>query len=106
MKDKSKTSFSKINDNKLTRNKKSKIVKSKTLKKSHTQKISTTKVDDTNLSKMSAETLSKLKDKSAKSNTSDYLGVTVLVAIMEPVTESQKVSRKKLPLTSHPSNKI
>ena len=55
---------------------------------------------------MSAETLSKVKDKNAKSNTSDYLGVTALVAIMEPVTESQKFSRKKLPLMSHPTNKI
>ena len=29
-----------------------------------------------------------------------------MVAIMEPATESQKFSRKKLPLTSRPSNKI
>ena len=55
---------------------------------------------------MFAETLSKVKDKNAKSNISDYLGVTALVAIMEPATESQKFSRKKLPLMSHPSNKI
>ena len=104
-KDKSKTSVSKINDNKLTRNKKSKTAKSKTLKKSHTHNSSTTKVDNTNHSKKFAETLIKVKDKNAKSNTSDYLGVMALVAIMEPVTESQTFSRKKLPLTSCPRNK-
>mgnify|MGYP006194978105 CR=1 FL=1 len=80
----------------MTRNKKSKTAKSKTLQKHHTHKSSTTKVDDTNHSKTFAETLSKVKDKNAKSNTSDYLGVTALVAIMEPATESQKFSRKKL----------
>ena len=75
MDDKFKTSFSKINDNELTKNKKSKTVKSKTLKKSQTHKSSTTQVDNTDHSKMFAETLSKVKDKIAKSNTSDYLGV-------------------------------
>ena len=60
---------------------------------SHT-KSSTTKVDDTDNSKMFAETCSNVKDKNANSNTSDYLGVTALVAIMEPATESQKFSRK------------
>ncbi len=53
-----------------------------------------------------AETLSKVKDKNAKSNTSDYLGVMALVAIMEPVTDSQKFSRNKVHLESHPSNKM
>ena len=52
-----------------------------------------------------SKTCSKVKDKNAERNTSEYLGVTALVAIMEPLTESQKFSRKKLPLTSHPSNK-
>ncbi len=55
---------------------------------------------------MFAETLSKVKDKNAKSNTSDYLGVMALVAIMEPATESQKFNRKKLHMMSCPSNKI
>ena len=55
---------------------------------------------------MRAETLSKVKDKNAKSNTSDYLGATALIAIMEPATESPKFSRKKLPLMSCPSNRI
>ena len=83
MNHKSKKTFSKINDNELTRKKKSKTAQSKTLKKSHTHKSSTTKVDNTNHSKMFAETLSKVKDKNAKSNTSDYLGVTAVSAILE-----------------------
>ncbi len=75
-----------MNDNKLTRNKKSKISKSKTLKKSCTQKSPTTQVEDTGNSKMPAETSSKVKDTNAKRNTSDYLGVMALIAIMEPAT--------------------
>ena len=39
-------------------------------------------------------------------NTKDRLGVTALVAIMEPVTESQSCRVIKQPLKSHPSNKI
>ncbi len=90
----------------MTNDKKSNIAKSKTLQKSQPQKSSTTKVDDTNKSKMLAEALSKVKVENVKSNTADYLGAMALVAIMEPVTESQKFSRKKLPLMSRPSNKI
>ncbi len=36
----------------------------------------------------------------------DYLSVTALITIMEPATESQKFSRKKIPLKSFPSNRI
>ena len=46
------------------------------------------------------------QDDNTKSNTSDYLGVTALIAIMEPATEGQTFSRKKLLLESCPSNKI
>ena len=49
---------------------------------------------------------STVKDDNAKSNTSGYLDVTALIAIIEPATKSQKFSRKKLPLESRPSNKI
>ena len=49
---------------------------------------------------------STFQDDNAKSNTSDYLGVTTLIAIVEPAIESQKFSRKKLLLESHPTNKI
>ena len=49
---------------------------------------------------------STVQDDNAKSNTSGYLGVLALIAIMEPATEGQKLSRKKLLLESHPSNKI
>ena len=79
-KNKSKSSFSNAKDNELTNNRKSKPAKSKTLKKSHTKRISTTKVDNTNSSKTIADTLSKVKDKNAKSNTSDYLIVTALLS--------------------------
>ena len=46
------------------------------------------------------------QDDNAKSNTSGYFGVTALIAIMEPATEGQKFSRRKLALESCPSNKI
>ncbi len=36
----------------------------------------------------------------------DYLGVTAVIAIMEPASKSQEVSRKKLLLVSCPSNKV
>ena len=39
-------------------------------------------------------------------NTKDHLGVTALVAIMEPATESQSARAHKQPLRSHSSNKI
>ena len=39
-------------------------------------------------------------------NTKDCLGVTALVAIMEPATESQSTRTYKQPLWSCPSNKI
>ena len=90
----------------MTKIKNSETATSKTSKKSYTQKSSTTKVDDTDNSKNVAETLSKVKDKNARSNTSDYLRATALVAIMEPATESQKFSKKKPPMAICPSNKI
>ena len=39
-------------------------------------------------------------------HTKDRLGVTALVAIIEPVTESQSSRAYKQPLRSQPSNKI
>jgi hypothetical protein len=41
-----------------------------------------------------------------KENTKDKLGVTALIAIMEPVTESLSSRAYKQPLRSRPSNKI
>ena len=49
---------------------------------------------------------STVQDDNAKSNTSGYLGVRALIAVMEPVTEGQESSRKKPLLESCPSNKI
>ena len=53
-----------------------------------------------------AEKLKKVENENIKTNTSDYLDVMELVAIMEPATKSQKLSRNKLPLKSRPSNKM
>ena len=44
--------------------------------------------------------------KTTISNTKDKLGVTALIAIMQPVTESQSSRAYKQPLRSRPSNKI
>ena len=41
-----------------------------------------------------------------KENTKEQLGVTALIAIMEPATESQSSRAYKQPLRSRPSNKI
>ena len=60
----------------------------------------------TTKSAKSLQKSSTVQDDNAKCNTSGYLGVMALIAIMEPATEGQKFSRKKLPLVSHPSNKI
>ena len=45
-------------------------------------------------------------DDHATGKTSDYLGVTALIVIMEPAIESQEFSRKKRPLVGCPSNKV
>ena len=44
--------------------------------------------------------------KTINTNTKDKLGVTALIAIMEPATESQSSRAYKQPLRSRPSNKI
>ena len=44
--------------------------------------------------------------KTTNPNTKDKLGVTALIAIMEPATESQFSRAYKQPLRSRPSNKI
>ncbi len=107
MRNKSKKSFQKTKDNKLINNKNPKIAKSMTLKnlthKEVPQKSWNSKIK--NNSKIIATQLSEVKEENANSNTSDYLGVRALIAIMEPVTESQEFNRKKLPLKSHPRNK-
>ncbi len=85
------------------------MTESKISKKSPTNKGSTTKVSKTKndkSSKISAKTGRTVHDDNVTSKTSDYVGVTALIAIMEPATESHEFSRKKLPLVSHPSNKI
>jgi hypothetical protein len=46
------------------------------------------------------------KNPSPKQSTKDQLGVTALIAIMEPATKSQSSRAHKQPLRSHPSNKI
>ena len=47
-----------------------------------------------------------IKTTNQKENTKEKLGVTALIAIMEPVTESPSSRAYKQPLRSHPSNKI
>ena len=44
--------------------------------------------------------------KTTNPNTKDKLGFTALIAIMEPLTESQSSRAYKQPLRSRPSNKI
>jgi hypothetical protein len=44
--------------------------------------------------------------KTTNTNTKNKLGVTALIAIMEPATESQSSIAHKQPLRSCPSNKI
>ena len=98
-----------MKNNDLTKSNDSKMTESKISKKSPTNKGSTTKVSDTKKdksSKISAKNGRTVHDDNVTSNTSDYVGVTALIAIMEPVTESHEFSRKKLPLISCPSNKI
>ena len=80
-KNKTKKSCPLTNKGDLTESNDSKSIESKTLKRPQTDKGSTPKVGST------------------KTN---YLGVTTVIAIMEPATESQEFSRKKLPLVSHP----
>ena len=78
----------------------SKTMKSNKLNNCQTKKFNN-KVNHTKINnsiKIIAEKCSKVNNENAKSITSDYLGVTALVAIMEPEIESQMFSRKKLPL--------
>ncbi len=84
-KNKTKKSCPIIDKGNLTKNNDSKSIESKISKKSQTNKGSTTKSSNTK---------------------TDYLGVTAVIAIMEPATESHNFSRKKSPLVSHPSNKV
>ena len=51
------------------------------------------------------KTQAKMKTLNQKENTKEQLGVMALIAIMEPVTESQSSRVIKQPLRSHPSNK-
>ena len=48
----------------------------------------------------------KIMMKTNNPNTKDTLGVTALIAIMEPETESQSSRAYKQPLRSRPSSKI
>jgi len=47
-----------------------------------------------------------MKTINQKENTKKQLGVTALIAIMEPATESQSSRAHNQPLRSHPSNRI
>ncbi len=86
------------------------MTESKESKKSYTRKIlSTAKaiIEDTqsdSRNKIIAN-LKNNKDEKADKNTTDYLGVTASIVIMEPVTESQSFRRIKQPLKSCPGNK-
>jgi hypothetical protein len=46
------------------------------------------------------------KTQNQNKDTKEHLGVTAVIAIMEPATESQSSRAYKLPLRSRPSNKI
>ncbi len=84
-KNKTKKSCPLTNKRDLTNSSDLNSIESKISKKSKTNKGSTPKVGSTK---------------------TDYLGVTAVISIMEPATESQEASRRKLPLVSHPSNKV
>ena len=61
------------------------------------------KVSDDNIN---METQKIGKNLNPKNNIKDKLGVTALIAIMEPVTENQSSRAYKQPLRTDPSNKI
>ena len=90
-------------DNDLINNNNLKTIKSKKYKKilhreQFLKKVENTQNNDSNAN--IAKNLNKVRHECNKNNTSDHLGVTALVAIMEPATESQNFRRKKLPLKS------
>ena len=73
-------------------------------KKSCNKKIVTNN-DDVfdNINKVSNDNVTM---KTTDANTKNKLGVTALIAVMEPATESQSYRAHKQPLRSRPSNKI
>ena len=82
------------------------------LKKSCNKKIATNNSDvsndNNNISSdnITMKTQKMDKNPSPKISTKEKLGVTALIAIMEPATESQSSRVNKQPLRSRPSNKI
>ena len=80
------------------------MIQENTSKKSCNKKIVTNN-DDVfdNINKVSNDNVTM---KTTDANTKNKLGVTALIAIMEPATESQSSRAHKQPLRSRPSNKI
>ena len=64
--------------------------------------------DTTNISSdnVTMKTQKMDKNQNHTKNTTAHLGVTAVIALMEPATESQSSRAHKQPLRSHPSNKI
>ena len=80
------------------------MMQEKTSKKSCNKKIVTNNNDvSDDISNVSNDNVTM---KTTHTNTKDKLGVTALIAIMEPATESQSSRVHKQPLRSSPSNKI
>ena len=96
----------------LNNNNTSKAMQEKDLKKSCNRKIATNNSDmsnDTNSissDNITMKTQKMDKNQIPKNSTKEKLGVTALIAIMEPATESQSSRVNKQPLSSRPSNKI
>ena len=96
----------------LKNNINSKAMQENDLKKSCNKKIATNKTnvsnDNDNVSSdnITMKTQKMDNNPSPKISTKEKLGVTALIAIMEPATESQSSRVNKQPLRSRPSNKI
>ena len=75
-------------------------------KTSCTKNIVNNNIDVSNdTTNVSSENIT-MKAINKKENTKEHLGVTALIAIMEPATESHSSGAYKQPLRSRPRNKI
>ena len=77
----------------------------------NTSEKSCSKINVTNNINVSKDNITmtstnKGKTQNKSKDTKEQLGVTAVIAIMEPATESQSSRAHKQPLRSHPSNKI
>ncbi len=69
-------------------------------------KINVTNNTNVSMDNITVKTTNKGKTQNKTKDTKERLGVTAIIAIMEPATESQSSRAYKQPLRSRPSNKI